>query len=434
MHTNLIFIPILTLLPSLVFEARAEIFPADSLLRNGGFETTDPKTGAPSHWVCSDWSAKEARGKISLSSEAEGVAEGKKSARIKYEGKGSNLVVYQDVARRGVGSYSLTAKCKAYGGSVAYVSIVAFFGNEILQYENSGKVKGSEVWQEVVLPITTDAKTEKIRIILRSNGDAAFDEVSFVTTGKASGAEPSSGTELRTKNSTLSSGEKADLDRKAKMSPDELAWEKVLEQNLGGFYLPLYKKAKAESRTTAWDYVTDDPALPRVLLIGDSISRGYTVPARKLMTGKVNLHRAPANCGPTSQGLKMLDVWLGDGKWDLIHFNFGIHDRNSKAEDYAARLEQIIVRLKLTGAKLIWATSTPLPDDSKTYKKGDCARLNAAASEVIEKHAIANNDLYSAIQPHLANYQNPGDCHFNGPGYEFLGQRVADAILSELAK
>src|SRR5512137_2492523 len=37
--------------------------------------------------------------------------------------------------------------------------------------------------------------------------------------------------------------------------------------------------------------VSDDPKLPRVLLIGDSISIGYTLPVRKLLAGKANVHR-----------------------------------------------------------------------------------------------------------------------------------------------
>jgi hypothetical protein len=62
---------------------------------------------------------------------------------------------------------------------------------------------------------------------------------------------------------------------KAKLPPDQQAWETVLEQNLGnGFYLPLHKKDKIAGRSNAWDFVQDDPKLPRVLLIGDSISRG----------------------------------------------------------------------------------------------------------------------------------------------------------------
>jgi hypothetical protein len=84
--------------------------------------------------------------------------------------------------------------------------------------------------------------------------------------------------------------------------------------------------------------VKDDPKLPRVLLIGDSVSRGYTQAVRKVLAGKVNVHRAPANCGPKASGVKNIEVWLGDGKWDLIHFDFGIHDRATPIADYQQRL------------------------------------------------------------------------------------------------
>jgi hypothetical protein len=39
------------------------------------------------------------------------------------------------------------------------------------------------------------------------------------------------------------------------------------------------------------DPINDDPALPRVLLIGDSISMGYTLPVRTALKGKANVHR-----------------------------------------------------------------------------------------------------------------------------------------------
>jgi len=72
--------------------------------------------------------------------------------------------------------------------------------------------------------------------------------------------------------------------------------------------------------------IKDVEGLPRVLLIGDSISIGYTLDTRKLLAGKVNVHRIPTNGGPTSRGLESLDEWLGKGKWDVIHFNWGLHD------------------------------------------------------------------------------------------------------------
>jgi len=197
-----------------------------------------------------------------------------------------------------------------------------------------------------------------------------------------------------------------------KMTPEEQAWEKVLEENLGSFYLPNYKKKKRAGRETAWDYVKDDPNLPRVLLIGDSISGGYTLPVRHALAGRVNVHRTPENCGSTKRGLEKLDVWLGDGNWDVIHFNFGIHDRNSRPAEYEQRLDAIVSRLKKTGAKLIWATSTPISPDTPSVKAGSSARSNQIAEKVMERHGILINDLYSYIKPTLAEHQLPKNCEF----------------------
>ena len=83
---------------------------------------------------------------------------------------------------------------------------------------------------------------------------------------------------------------------------------------------------KSAARNPAFQQVVDDPRLPRVLLVGDSISIGYTLPVRNLLQGKANVHRIPENGGPTTNGLAKLSAWLGNGKWDVIHFNFGLHD------------------------------------------------------------------------------------------------------------
>src|SRR5580658_8509678 len=72
----------------------------------------------------------------------------------------------------------------------------------------------------------------------------------------------------------------------AKLPPDQQAWERVLQENLGSFfYLPIHKTEKVAGRSSAWDFVQDDPKLPRVLLIGDSVSRGYTLAVRKTLAG-----------------------------------------------------------------------------------------------------------------------------------------------------
>ena len=219
----------------------------------------------------------------------------------------------------------------------------------------------------------------------------------------------------------------------ANLPPDQQAWEKVLQEQLGNFYLPIHNNEKVAGRSSAWDFVQDDPKLPRVLLIGDSVSRGYTQAVRKDLAGKANVHRAPANCGPTASGLKNMDVWLGDGRWDVIHFNFGIHDRATPLADYTQRLEQLIERMKKTGAKLVWATTTPIPDNpAQKQTAASIVERNQAALEVMKRHGIAIDDLFAAITPRLAELQNPHDVHFTGPGYDFLGQQVAASIEGAL--
>lgn len=221
---------------------------------------------------------------------------------------------------------------------------------------------------------------------------------------------------------------------KATLSPEQQAWETVLEENLGmGFYLPLYQKDKLAGRTTAWDYVKDEPKLPRVLLIGDSISRGYTLATRKALTGTANVHRAPENCGPTANGLKKLSVWLGKGKWDIIHFNFGIHDRKTPLADYEQRLEEITTRLKATGARIIWASTTPVAEGGmKDATNADLIARNEAAARIMQKHGVEIDDLYSWIEPDLAKYQNPKDVHFSGEGYNRLAEKVAASIAKAI--
>jgi hypothetical protein len=110
--------------------------------------------------------------------------------------------------------------------------------------------------------------------------------------------------------------------------------------------------------------------LPKVLIIGDSISIGYTQSVVDQLKGVANVERPKSNCGPTTRGLKSLKKWLGTNTWDVIHFNWGLHDlcyRHPKAKAYGNRdkvngslsvpldqyeknLEQLVTQLKKTGA------------------------------------------------------------------------------------
>jgi acyl-CoA thioesterase-1 len=209
--------------------------------------------------------------------------------------------------------------------------------------------------------------------------------------------------------------------------------------------------AKKKAENPAYAPVQDVPGLPRVLLIGDSISIGYTVPVREALKGKANVHRPAANCGPTSRGVQSIDQWLGDGKWDVIHFNFGLHDivfmdkdgkrvpadqggRHQVSEsDYEKNLETIVSRLKKTGAKLIFATTTPVPPGSAGRVPGDEIHYNNIARRVMKRHGVAINDLYAFAQPRLSEIQLPANVHFKPEGSKQLADQVAASILQALS-
>lgn len=233
---------------------------------------------------------------------------------------------------------------------------------------------------------------------------------------------------------------------KSLLSPERRVWEEILESNLGDFYLPLNKRDRLAGTPNAWDFVADDPALPRVLLIGDSVSRGYTTPVRGLLSGRANVHRAPENCGSSANGLRKLDLYLGTGQWHVIHFNFGVHDRDTPVEVYERNLELIINRLKLTGAALIWASSTPAQvhirfrdffsrKSLRYFVRGDPIVIrNVSAARIAQWHGIRVNDLYAYVFPRITEFQRPDSVHLSDAGYEFLGIKVAVEIAQLLPK
>ena len=213
------------------------------------------------------------------------------------------------------------------------------------------------------------------------------------------------------------------------------------------------QKAKvAMTSNPAFVQITDIPGLPRVLLLGDSISIGYTIPVREALKGKANIHRPAANCGPTTAGLKSIDAWLGNGQWDVIHFNWGLHDLKYMGDDgrtladptdaashqqvppaeYEKNLQLLVDRLKQTGARLIWRNTTPVPEGSSGRLVDDAAKYNAVAAKIMQQHGIEVHDLYSFVQPRQDELMLKANVHFTQEGYKALGEEVATVILKAL--
>jgi acyl-CoA thioesterase-1 len=213
------------------------------------------------------------------------------------------------------------------------------------------------------------------------------------------------------------------------------------------------KKAapKAKAPEPAYAPVTDVPGLPRVLLLGDSISIGYHVGVRERLQGKANVHRPAENCSDSGHGVKSLDKWLGSGKWAVIHFNFGLHDvkyldadgkyvtpdkgkQVASVAQYEANLRTIVTRLKQTGAKLIFATTTPVPAGSAGRVVHDEEAYNAAAKRVLQEMGVAIDDLHAFVKPRQTEIQRPKNVHFTDAGYAALADQVAASIQAQLPR
>ena len=204
------------------------------------------------------------------------------------------------------------------------------------------------------------------------------------------------------------------------------------------------KRAPRKKRppNPAFAAVTDDPKLPRVLLIGDSISIGYTLATREALADKANVHRAPTNCGPTIRGLEGLDQWLGDGRWDGIHFNWGLHDLKKiegkhqvPIDEYEKNLRELVGRMKKTGATLVWCSTTPVPEGCTPPRTNDDAiAYNAVAKKIMDAERIAIDDLYAFALPQLEKIQRPANVHFTPEGSAVLAKQVAAAITKALEK
>ena len=198
--------------------------------------------------------------------------------------------------------------------------------------------------------------------------------------------------------------------------------------------------------------------LPNVLIIGDSISIGYLPFVKELMKDKALVIRPynedgnPENCQGTTNGVKNIDRWIGDTKWDVIHFNFGLHDikhvdpvtrENSKdpehphqadLKQYKKNLEVIVEKLKTTGAKLVFATTTPYPDEvgGPLRDPGMPEKYNKAALKIMKKNGIAVNDLYDYVLPRMEELQRPNNVHFTESGSRALAEQVAKVINDNL--
>jgi acyl-CoA thioesterase-1 len=136
----------------------------------------------------------------------------------------------------------------------------------------------------------------------------------------------------------------------------------------------------------------------------------------------------------------------------VIHFNFGLHDmkredpesgrpsgdpehpRQAGLETYEKQLRQIVARLRKTGAKLIFATTTPVPPGGVRPHRDveDPARYNEAACRIMKDNDVAIDDLYAFATARLERIQQPVNVHFTKKGSQALAREVVKHIRRAL--
>jgi hypothetical protein len=194
--------------------------------------------------------------------------------------------------------------------------------------------------------------------------------------------------------------------------------------------------------------------LPQVLIIGDSISMGYTPVLQGMLYGKVDITRPPnsgggwINCEGTKRGVEMIDEWLALGDFDVIHFNFGLHDlkhvqpdsgrnsndpshpQQSNLKQYDENLRLIVAKLKATGAKLIFATTTPYPDNpgGPLRRANQPLKYNKVALKIMKENGIDVNDLHGFTLPRMDELLLPNNVHFRPEANLELAKKVAKSI------
>ncbi|NQU48683.1 MAG: sulfatase-like hydrolase/transferase [Planctomycetes bacterium] len=209
-------------------------------------------------------------------------------------------------------------------------------------------------------------------------------------------------------------------------------------------------KTRELSNRYASEPLRRSAAKSKVLLLGDSISMGYHSTVVAELASDATVIRPRGNCAGTTNGIAKIDDWLklDGGNFDLIHFNFGLHDlkavtvaggskttnhpsdpRQADLETYRRQLEEIVQKLKASGAKLIFATTTPYPDGVRPHRDPlDAGRYNAVALQIMAAHQIEVNDLYHFALPKLGEIQQPVNVHFTKEGSTVLGREVGSKI------
>lgn len=184
-----------------------------------------------------------------------------------------------------------------------------------------------------------------------------------------------------------------------------------------------------------WDHA--DREGKRVLLIGDSITNGYSAIVRKHFEGLAFVDMMATSKFIFDDGLEAeIKYFLSQYAYQAIHFNNGLHGIDLPIDDYMTGYKRITELLLSKGCALCLATSTPVtvlgrPKILDPVKNTVVTQRNQIVERIAREHNLPVNDLYHAVVGKKSIRDKDG-LHYNAKGYRLLGRQVADILQKNL--
>ncbi|MCE9630585.1 MAG: hypothetical protein K8S94_07690 [Planctomycetia bacterium] len=201
----------------------------------------------------------------------------------------------------------------------------------------------------------------------------------------------------------------------------------------------------------------EDGSLPRVLIIGDSISGHYLERVRLLMEGKANIV-GEASMDPkknswaavgahfyrtdtATKGDDLKTFLAESGPWDIVHFNIGIHmfagAKPGDEKAYADKLRQVVQTIRDSGAVCLFANSTGTVADNTMPRfpnyLTNCKAFNAAAEEVMREMGVPVTDIYGMIQPRIKELISGDLIHTSAEADQMMAELIAKRLTETIA-
>ncbi|MEO6911249.1 MAG: SGNH/GDSL hydrolase family protein [Edaphobacter sp.] len=197
---------------------------------------------------------------------------------------------------------------------------------------------------------------------------------------------------------------------------------------------PTAHKSILEQIEWTWAAQPDspDPALPNVLLLGDSITRGYYPDVVKLLAGRANCYLfATSAASGDPRLISQVDDYFAmmPLKFAVIHFNNGMHGWKYTEAAYGNALPKLVEALqtKSDGAKLVWATTTPVQAaDSAGATNPRIDERNAESLRTMQRFHVLIDDQHALMAAH--DDLHNGNVHYTKAGSEVQAQQAQQII------